>query len=90
MTSDLHLNDNVRVWPHGKVDQVAVGKVLLISSNQRSIAIAFDHIPPFASANGVAIHPDHGVMFFASRFDVGPWIEMVGSGHYEIEIERPS
>jgi hypothetical protein len=78
----------VRVYPHGDESKAAVGKVIIISGNQRSIAVAFEHIPPFAFDNGplgVGINPEHGAMFFACRYEVGPWIEMMGMGHYEIE-----
>jgi hypothetical protein len=78
----------VRVYPHGDESKAAVGKVVVISGNQRSIAVAFEHIPPFAFQNGplgVGIHAEHGPMFFAYRYEIGPWIEMMGMGHYEIE-----
>jgi hypothetical protein len=80
--------ESVRVWPHGDEGKTAVGTVTIISENQRSIAVAFEHIPPFAFDNGplgVGIHPEHGAMFFAFREAVGPWIEIMGMGHYEIE-----
>jgi hypothetical protein len=78
--------DLVRVHPHGSPDQSATGTVQVISANQRAIAVAFDHSPPFAFQNGapLAIHPEHGIMFFAFRHEIGPWIEMMNMGHYEI------
>ena len=88
MIGSFAVEESVRVWPHGDEGKAAVGKVVLISGNQRSIAVAFEHIPPFAFDNGplgVGIHPEHGAIFCAFRFEVGPWIEMMGMGHYEIE-----
>jgi hypothetical protein len=84
----FHKDENVRVFPHGDEGKAAVGKIVAISENQRSIAVGFEHIPPFAFDNGplgVGINPEHGAMFFAYRHEVGPWVEMMGMGHYEIE-----
>lgn len=86
-------DDVVRVHPHGSPDRSALAKVLMISTNQRSIAVAFDDKPPFAvdKSGGAAIHRDLGkIMMLASRSELhgkpwGPWIEMFGGGHYEIE-----
>ena len=79
--------DKVRVYPHGTPDQAATGIVKLISGNQRSIAVAFDDLPPFAFEKMpvIGIHPEHGVMLLAMRLEVGPWIELSGGGHYEID-----
>lgn len=82
----------VRVWPHGSPDKAAIGIVAMISANQRSIAVSFWDPPPFAVSGkaGVAIHPALGIMMLATRAEVdgkpwGPWVEMFGKGHYEIE-----
>lgn len=84
--------DQVRVYPHGSPGKVAVGTIAIISDNQRSIAVGFGDSPPFAVSGkaGVAIHPEHGVMMLAHRGELegkpwGPWVEMFGGGHYEIE-----
>ena len=83
---------SVRVYPHGDPGQIATGTVILVSSNQRSIAVAFEHLPSFAFRDGkdVAIHSDHGVMLLAMRVELngvpwGPWVELGHGGHYEIE-----
>lgn len=87
----MKTGDRVKVYPHGSPDQSAVGKIAIISSNQLSIAVGFMDKPPFAIVkDGVAIHPEHGIMLFASRVEIGgepwgPWVEMFGGGHYEIE-----
>ena len=41
----------------------------------------------------MAIHPTYGVMMFALREEIngkawGPWVEMFGGGHYEMESAR--
>ena len=50
----------VRVYPHGSPEQAAIGIVALISGNQRSIAIGFDGLPPFAFQQMplVGVHPE--------------------------------
>jgi hypothetical protein len=91
MIGSFTKGESVRVWPHGDESKMATGTVTIISGNQRSIAVAFEHIPPFAfdnGAQGVGIHPEHGVMFFAFRERQGPWIEIFGMGHYEIEAAQ--
>lgn len=80
----MNKGDQVRVYPHGSPGEAAIGTVQLISCNERSIAVAFPHIPAFASPP-IGIHPEHGIMFFAYRHEIGPWIELMGGGHYEIE-----
>ena len=79
--------DQVRVYPHGSPDQTADGTVMLLSENERSIAVSFDHLPPFVfqKAPLIGLHPEHGVVLLAYRHEIGPWIELAGGGHYEIE-----
>jgi len=82
----LKQGDSVRVYPHGKPNVNAVGTIILISSNQRSIAVGFGEKPPFAILkNGITIHREFGVTLIAMRYGVGPWVEIYGGGHYEIE-----
>jgi hypothetical protein len=88
----MKTGDTVLVFPHGNDKKRAAGKVLLLSRNQRSIIVAFEDKPPFATTkDGLLIHPQEGVVMLASRavsregFAVGPWIEATGGGHYEIE-----
>ena len=83
--------DVVRVHPHGSPEMATVGHIILIAENQRSIAVAFDSMPPFAFQKMplVGIHPEYGTVMLAYREAVGPWIEVGGQGHYEIE-EEPS
>ncbi len=90
----LTTGQSVRVYPHGSPAQAITGTVKLISGNQRSIAVAFEHIPPFAFNNGgaIGIHPEPGVALLATRVELngkpwGPWIELAGGEHYEIESE---
>jgi hypothetical protein len=88
------VGQSVRVYPHGIPEQAVTGTVLLISGNQRSIAVAFGDLPPFAFERMpvVGLHPQHGAMMVAMREAIdgkpwGPWIELGGGGHYEIEAE---
>jgi hypothetical protein len=84
--------DRVRVYPHGDPGKAAIATVAILSSNERAIAVGFDSRPPFAIGDplSMAVHPEHGIMLFASReasggVPVGPWIEMLRGGHFEIE-----
>jgi len=82
----MRTGDEVRVYPHGKPEQVAIGKVMILSSNRKSIAVGFPDKPPFVIlTDGIMVHPDFGIVLMASRYDIGPWIETFGGGHYEIE-----
>ena len=80
--------DVVNVFPHGKPEQKALGTIVILSSNERQIAVAFDDKPPFATIHrdGMFLTRDGGkLMFFATREEVGPWVEFMRQGHYEIE-----
>lgn len=91
----MKTGDAVRVYPHGSPAKAATAEVVLLSGNGRSIAVAFGEIsPPFrivqGEIEGVAIHPEHGIMLLAHREELngepwGPWVELFGGGHYEIE-----
>jgi hypothetical protein len=87
----LAVGQRVRVFPHGSPEQTAIGVITIISGNQRSIAVAFDHLPPFAFQRMplVGVHPEHGIVLLAYREVLGPWIELAGGGHYEIEAALP-
>ena len=71
--------------------QAATATVLMISKNQRSIAIAFDDKPPFAIARRGGHWLYEGrITMLATRAEIdgkpwGPWVELVDGGHYEME-----
>jgi hypothetical protein len=81
----------VRVYPHGSPHLATTGKVLILSSNERSIAVGFEDKPRFAILReGVLIHPTEWIVMMAGREELngkpwGPWIETFNGGHYEIE-----
>jgi hypothetical protein len=87
MIGTFTAGQRVRVYPHGTAAQAAIGTVTLISGNQRSIAVAFEELPPFAFQRMplIGVHPEHGIVLMAYREEVGPWTELAGGGHYEIE-----
>ena len=90
--------DMVRIHPHGDPAAVADARVMLVSANQRSLALEFEEPPPFTvplqpkgalGRNGGNLH----VIMLLSRHELdgkpwGPWVEIKGGGHYEIE-EQP-
>jgi hypothetical protein len=82
--------DTVRVYPHGRPNRNANGKVLMVSRNQRLIALSFEAKPPFAVRDPVPHNPEVGITLFLRREamngqPIGPWIECSFRGHYEIE-----
>lgn len=89
----MRQGDQVRVYPHGSPDRAATATVTMLSANCRSIALAFGETsPPFVivKGGGAAIHPEHGLMLLAHREELdgkpwGPWVELFGEGHYEVE-----
>lgn len=88
----MKTHDRVRVYPHGNPALAAIGTAVVLSQNGRAIAVGFDERPPFAIGDplSMALHPEHGVMLFASRAELngqpwGPWVEMLAGGHFEIE-----
>ena len=88
----MKIGDRVKVYPHGKPELSAKGKVLILSG--RSIAVGFEDKPRFAiSREGVLIHPTEGIVMMAGRTELngapwGPWIESFNGGHYEIEEDN--
>ena len=86
----MKAGDTVRVYPHGHPEMTAEAAVALISNNERSIALTFADKPPFMWIEGYMIHPELGIVMLAGREELngkpwGPWVEMIGGGHYEIE-----
>jgi hypothetical protein len=68
----------------------AAARVVLISDNQRSIAVEFEDKPYFVE---VPFHVDRYtgrivMLLMREAIDgqpIGLWVELVGGGHYEIE-----
>jgi hypothetical protein len=81
--------DIVSVYPHGKPELRADAIVQIAS--ETAIAVSFYDKPPFVVCRtGMAVHPKYGCMLFARREILngkpwGPWIEVFGDGHFEIE-----
>ena len=86
----MKTGDVVRVYPHGSPELAAPAKIIVVG-NDASIAVAFGDKPPFVTAgHGLAVHPMFGVVMLARREMLngrpwGPWIELIGGGHYEME-----
>jgi hypothetical protein len=43
----MTIGDTVSVWPLGKPELAEAGKLLILSGNSRSAAVAFDELPQF-------------------------------------------
>ncbi len=87
--------DRVRIYPHGSPEKSAEAVVILYGEKEppkASLAVAFgETFPPFATAGqGAAITPEHGIVMLLYNLGIGPWIEMFGQGHYEIELVASS
>lgn len=79
----MKAGDAVRVYVHGDEATAAVGHIVLLKDQY--IAVGFATLPPFVMRKRAG-----GVMLIAYRETLngklwGPWIELLGSGHYEIE-----
>ena len=89
----MKTGDTVKVHQHGSPERSSEAKVLLLSENERSIALHFADKPAFVvdKSGGMAIHRDNGyLVMLATRSELhgkpwGPWIEIFGGGHFEIE-----
>jgi hypothetical protein len=87
----MNNGEYVIVFPEGNRKRKARAIIAVISSNQRAIAVGFDERPPFDWGDplSMAIHPQFGMMLFASRDQpVGSWAEMLGGKRFEIEEEK--
>ena len=91
----MNIGDSIQVWPYAHRDKAATGKVVIASSNQQSIGIAFgeDYVPFLNADTGMAIHPDHGKMLLLRwETQLGFWIDVFGggyqfgSGYYETDL----
>lgn len=85
--------DTVWVHPHGKPTERVDAVVDLLSRNERSIALRLLTVPNWIRRNiregGMFIHVEHAqVEMLLTREVVGPWVEIVGGGHFEI-TEQP-
>lgn len=88
----MKTGDKVLVYPHGEEKLRWKAHVFIISDNGRSIAIGFDHVPPFLKTRkGVLVHMTAGkITMLLSREALdgvpwGPWIDIFHGGHFEIE-----
>jgi hypothetical protein len=93
----MKTGDVVRIYVHGEPTTVAEANVVLVSHNQLSVALDFAEPPSFCrrilrDTNGVVgVNIDTGrVTMLLQRIELdgkpwGPWIEVSGGGHYEIE-----
>ncbi|MGA3099004.1 MAG: hypothetical protein ABSF25_21310 [Bryobacteraceae bacterium] len=81
----------VWVHPHGSPRQAVPATVDLISSNGRSVALRLRERPPWCRiADGFPMHrEDFRIAMLLRREKIGPWIEMVHHGYYEIAESKP-
>jgi hypothetical protein len=90
--SVIKAGDLVRVQASGG-GRAATGKTILISANQLAIAVGFEDSPPFrlSGVSGMAIHPVHGIVLFATRQTAESrlWQEMIGGGEFSIDPVEP-
>lgn len=85
--------DSVTIHPHGSPELRSRALVELISGNGRSIALRLQEVPVWAHFrdHGMFVHVHHAqIVMLLTRETVGPWVEVVGGGHFEIEPEEPT
>jgi len=80
----------VTVFPQGKPEQAAIGTVMIISENQRSIAVNFADKPAFVNMmKHGAFLCAAGVIMLALRDGADlPWIEVTSGSRVEIEVSQ--
>jgi len=83
--------DTVWIHPHGSPHLAVEATIDALSRNQRSIAVRLRHKPSWCRiADGFFVHQEHAqIAMLLYREKVGPWIELVHKGHYEIEETKP-
>jgi hypothetical protein len=87
----MKTGDTVWIHPHGSPGESAAATIDLISSNGRSVALSLHEKPPWCRiADGLLMHQeDLRIAILLHRQEIGPWIEIVNRGHYEIEESKP-
>lgn len=87
----MKTGDTVWIHPHGSPRDAVPATVDLISSNGRSIALRLRQEPPWCRlTDGFLMQQeDFRIAMLLYRETIGPWIEIVHDGHYEIEKARP-
>jgi hypothetical protein len=83
----------VWVHPHGHPEQAVEATVEIVASNQRSIALKLAEKPVWVRIidTGAFLCKDGtGIAMLLTRESIGPWEEITGGGHYEIEEEKPN
>lgn len=86
----MKTGDTVWIHPHGSPRESAAATIDLISSNGRSIALSLHEKPPWCRIAGFLSHQeDFRIAMLLHRQRIGPWIEIVNHGHYEIEESKP-
>jgi hypothetical protein len=88
--AQINKGDVVWVHPHGSPAQAAQATVEVISANQKSIGLTLADKPEWVRVleDGVLLGPG-GIVMLLMRESFGPWREIAGGGHYEIESEKP-
>ena len=86
----MKTGDTVWIHPHGSPGESAAATIDLISSNGRSIALSLHEKPPWCRiGDGFLLHQeDFRIAMLLHRLEIGPWIEIVNRGHYEIEASK--
>ncbi len=87
----MKIGDTVWIHPHGSPHQAVEAAIDHLSENQRSIALWLREKPIWCRvADGFFIHQEHAhIAMVLYREKLGPWIEFVHQGHYEIEARKP-
>jgi hypothetical protein len=89
--------ERVRIYPHGYPDLITGATILTYDPDVPVLVLALPVATPFVrSLSLVNIHPAKGVVMGLYRTRtregafIGPWIEIHGGGHYEIEEVPPA
>jgi len=87
----MKIGDTVWIHPHGSPRDAVPATIDLISSNGLSIALHVRAKPPWCKVRDDSLPPqeDFRIAVLLYREKIGPWIEIVNHGHYEIEESKP-
>jgi len=87
----MKTGDTVWIHPHSSPRESVAATIDLISSSGRSIALSLHERPPWCRiADGFLLQQeDLRIAMLLHRQEIGPWIEIVNHGHYEIEESKP-
>jgi len=85
----MTIGDAVSVWPVGQPERAETGQILTLSDNPQTAGVMFEELPLFLLEADVAFAIDRTngrVVMLLRRETEGPWLDVGGSGFYEMMV----